>query len=99
VSCLATTLLKVEESAQHKSTFCPVTLPNIHRFYFFTETLSNKRFLICLLTTLPHLKYVATLPCSVSSFACFLPLMFHKVVWQHMLGAVRFLIIVLLQIY
>jgi len=37
-----------------------------------------------LLKTPPHLKYVATLPYHLSLFACFLTLMFRKVVWQHM---------------
>ena len=36
-----------------------------------THTLSNKSFLICLLTTQPHLKCVATLPCNLSSMARF----------------------------
>ena len=35
------------------------------------HTLSNKPFLIWLLTTPPHLKYVATLPCNLSLMACF----------------------------
>jgi len=34
--------------------------------------LSNKLFLIWLLTTPPHLKYVAALPCNLSLIACFL---------------------------
>ena len=46
-----------------------------------------------------HLKYVATLPCKLSLIACFLTLIFYKVVWQHVLGVVGFLITVLLQIY
>jgi len=37
----------------------------------FTPTLSNKLVLICLLTTPPHLQYVATVPCNLSSVACF----------------------------
>ena len=53
-------------------TFMLVTLPNIHRFYFFfTHRLSSKPFLIWLLTTPSHLKYVATLPCDSSLMACF----------------------------
>ena len=51
-----------------------VTMPNIHWFKknkFFTHRLSNKPFLIWLLTTPPHLKYVATLPCNLSLMACF----------------------------
>ena len=55
--------------------------------------------LIYLLATPPHFKYVATLPCNLSFIACFLTLVFHKVVWQHMQGAVGFLINSLLQIY
>ena len=47
------------------TTLLLVTLPNIHRFlnFVFTDRLSNKLFLIWLLTTPSHLKYVATLPC------------------------------------
>jgi len=53
-------------------TFLFVTLPNIHRFKKkFTLRLSNKPFLICLLTTPPHVKCVATLPCDLSLMACF----------------------------
>jgi len=53
------------------TTLLLVTLPNIHQFYIFIRTLSNKPFLICLLTTLPHLKCVATLSCNLSIMACF----------------------------
>jgi len=63
-----------------------------------TDRLSNKLFLIWLLKTPPHLKYVATLPNILSLIACFLTLMFHKVVWQHMQGVVGLLITTLLQI-
>ena len=48
--------------------------------------LSNKLFFIWLLTTPPHLKYVATLPCNWSLIACFLTWMCHKVVCQHRQG-------------
>ena len=66
----------------------------------FTDQLSSKPFLIWLLTTPPHLKqHVATLPCNLSLTACFLTLMFHKVLWQRMQGMVGFLITSLLQIY
>ena len=53
-------------------TFLLVTLPNIHRLkkYFHSHT-DNKPFLIWLLTTQPHLKHVATLPCNLSLTACF----------------------------
>ena len=37
----------------------------------FTDRLSDKPFLICLLTTPPHLKYAATLPCNLSLVAYF----------------------------
>jgi len=37
----------------------------------FTDRLSNKSFQIWLLTTPPHLQYVATLPCNLSSMARF----------------------------
>jgi len=74
----------------------------IHRFStnFYRQTQSNKHFLIWLLSTPPHLKYVVivTLPCNLSLFTCFMTLMFHKVVWQHMQGVVWFLIASLLQI-
>jgi len=47
----------------------------------FTYRLSNKPLLIWLLTIPfpPHLKYVAKLPCNLSSMAVLLTLMFHKV--------------------
>ena len=48
---------------------------------FFTLRLSNKRFLICLLTAPPHIKCVATLPCNLSLIAfLLLTLMFHEIV-------------------
>jgi len=37
----------------------------------FTHRLSNKPFLIWLLTSPPHLKYVATLPCNLPLMVCF----------------------------
>jgi len=46
----------------------------------FTHTLSNKFFLICLLTAQPHLKYIATVPCNLSLMDVLLTLMFHTVV-------------------
>ena len=47
----------------------------------FTYRLSNKPLLIWLLTIPfpPHLKYVAKLPCNLSSMAVLLTLMFHEV--------------------
>ena len=70
---LANALLKDGESAGNRETvtFLLVTLPNIHRFYFFSHRLSNKPFLIWLFTTPSHLKYVATLPCNLWLMACF----------------------------
>jgi len=62
------------QSARDIITFLLVTLPNIHRLKKFTDRLSNKPFLIWLLTTLPHLICVATLPCNLSLIACFLTL-------------------------
>jgi len=43
----------------------------ILKLFFFTHGLSNKPFLIWLLTTQPRLKCVATLPCNLSLTACF----------------------------
>jgi len=60
-------LLKDEESI----TFLLVTLPNIYRLKKFTDRVSNKPFLIWLLTTQLHLQYLATLPCNLSLMACF----------------------------
>ena len=39
--------------------------------FFFTRRLSSKPFLIWLLITPPHLKYVATLPCNLSLMSTF----------------------------
>jgi len=38
----------------------------------------------------PHLKLVASLLCNLSLIACFLTIMFHRVVWQRMQGVVGF---------
>ena len=59
---LASTLLKDEESARNNHVHA-CKLPNIYN--------SNKPFLIWLLTSPPHLQYVATLPCNLSLTACF----------------------------
>jgi len=91
---LANWLLKDEESARYNP------MPNIHRFKnIFSFRLSSKPFLIWLLTTPPYLKYVAILPCNLSLIACFLTLMCHKVVLQHMQSTVGFLAMTLLKIY
>jgi len=63
---LANTLLKDEESARDLQ-LCQIFID----FNFFTHRLSNKPFLIRLLTTPPRLKYVATLPCNLLLMACF----------------------------
>jgi len=103
---LATTLLNDEENAgdNHVLACNFVKYPSI--IIFFTDRLSNKPFLIkltkfWLMTTPPHLKNVPTLPCNLSLIACFLTLLCHKLVWQHMQGVVGFLIFTftILQIY
>jgi len=67
---------------------------------FFTDRLGNKSFLIWLLTTPSHLKYVAALVCTLSLIACFLTLMFFTqgsmATYASVLGI---LITTLLQIY
>ena len=68
-------------------------------FNFFTARLSNKPFLIWLLTTPPQLKYVATPPCNLSLIARFRAGMFHKLVRQHMQRVVEFLTTSLPQMY
>jgi len=70
---LANTLLKDEESARDNHVFaCNFNQIFIDFKFFFTLRLSNKPFLICLLTTLPYFKYEATLPCNLSLMArCF----------------------------
>jgi len=67
----------------------------------FTDRLSTNFFLNLQQrkTNLTTPNYVATLPCNLSLIACFLAIMFHKVVWQHMQDVVGFLITTLLQIY
>jgi len=59
---LATTLLK-DKKVHETIMFLLVTLPNIHRFKknFVSDGLGNKPFLIWLLKTPTHLKYLATL--------------------------------------
>jgi len=47
--------------------FLLVNLPNI---YGFKKKIHSQTFLIWLLTTPPHLKYVATLPCNLLLMAC-----------------------------
>jgi len=64
--------------------------------FFFNSRLSNKPFLIWLLTTWPHHTLNMLLHDLVNRF---LTLIFHKVVWQHMQGLMGLLAIILLQIY
>ena len=52
-------------------TFLLVTLPNIYRLNNVADRLSNKPFLLWLLTTPLQLKHVATLPCSLPLMAGF----------------------------
>jgi len=67
---LANTLLKDGESARDNHVLA-CNFAKIYRFTNVTDRLSNKPFFIWLLTTPPHLKYVATLPCNLSLTACF----------------------------
>ena len=56
----------------HETITLFANLPNIHRLKKFTDRLSNKPFLMWLLTIPPHLKYVAiVLPSNLSLIACF----------------------------
>ena len=87
---LANTLLRDEESARDNHVLACNLVKYSQIYFFFTDIVSNKPFLIWLLTIPPHLKYVATLPCNLSLIACFLTLMFHKVVLQHMQEMVGF---------
>jgi len=66
---LATTLLKVEESARHNPPFrlspCQIFTDFLY-FFHCTDRLSNKPCIIWLLKIPPHLKYVPTVPCNLS---------------------------------
>jgi len=46
-------------------------MSNLNRFLKITDRLSNKTFLIWLLTTPPNLQYVVVLPCNLSLMTCF----------------------------
>ena len=74
---LVDTMLK-DEGVHETITFLLLTLPNIYRFKKFTDRPSNKPFLVWLLTTPPHLKYVATLPCNLSLMDCFADINFSQ---------------------
>ena len=67
---LTNTLLKDGESARDNLVLACNFAKYSPILIFFTHTLRNKSFLIWLLTTPPHLKYVATLPCNLSLMAC-----------------------------
>ena len=83
------------------TTLLLVTLPNIHRLKKFTRTLSNKPFLIWLLTTPLHLKYVTTLPCNLSLMACFAGIVLQgsQVVFTVISELIRFLLLVFFCFY
>jgi len=69
---LARTLIKNEESARDNHVLdCDFAKYSPILKFVGTRRLSNKSFLIWLLTTPSHLKYVATLPCNLSLSACF----------------------------
>jgi len=63
--------------------------PIVNIFFSLADS-ANLVFLSWFLIIPPHLEYVATLPCNLSLVACFLTLIFNKVMWQHMLGLVGF---------
>ena len=65
------TLLKDGESARDNHVLACNFAKYSPILFFFTDRLNNKPFLIWFLTTSPHLKYVATLPCNLSLMACF----------------------------
>ena len=69
IARLANMLLKDEESARDNH----VLACNFAKYLPIKNSLrlSNKPFLIWLLTTPPHLKYVVALPCNLSSMASF----------------------------
>jgi len=92
----AITLLKDEESPRYNH------VP-AYKFgkYLPIGRLSNKHFFNLVINNpnIGYLEYVATLPCNLSLIACFLTLMFYKVVWQHMQGVAGFSMTTLLPIY
>ena len=68
---LAYTLLKDRESARDNHVLACNSAKYSPILIFFTRRLNNKPFLICLLITHHTLNNVATLPCNLSSMACF----------------------------
>ena len=67
-------------------------------FKFFSLTDLNLSYFF-LLTTPSRLKFAATLPSNLSLIACFVTLLFHKLVWQRTQRSGGILITNLLQIY
>ena len=93
---LATTLLKDEESARDNN----VLACNFSKYSSIvkkTDGLSSIPFLISLLTSSPHRKYVSAPALQVIVNRFFLALMFHKVVRQRMQRVVGPIITALLQ--
>ena len=68
---LANTLLKTKKSAWDNHVFACNFAKYSPILIFVTLRLNDKLFLIWLLTTPPHLKYAATLPCNLLFMACF----------------------------
>jgi len=68
---LANTLLNNEESARDNHVFPCNFAKYLPIYKNIPDKRSNKPFIISLLTTPLHLKYVATLPCNLSLMACF----------------------------
>jgi len=64
-------LLFIGSMASRMAWYVIPALPKITTVLSALFILSNKPFLIWLLTTPPHLKYAATLPCNLSLMACF----------------------------
>ena len=75
------------QSVRDNHVFCQIFTELI----FFSDRLGSKPFLIWLLKTSLHLKYIATLPGNFSLIACFVTLMFDKIVWQHIRGVVGYI--------
>ena len=95
---LATTLLKVRESAWHSLPFLPFAMPYIYQVQKkFTGRLGNKPCLIWLLKIPPNLTYVTIVLYNLLLLAYLLTVMFRRVVWQHVLGVVGLLVTILVQ--
>ena len=68
---LANTLLKDGKNARDNRVLACNFAKYSPMLIFFTRKLINKPFSSWLIKILPHLKYVATLPCNLSLMACF----------------------------